>query len=100
MSEKPSAGWYQRPLAPEQDRYWDGEQWTDEVRPRAPAADHEAPPPVARPPAPPVSDSPPGPAPPPVPADPPHSAIAQPSAAAHAAAAGAQPQPVAAHATA
>ena len=31
MDEKPSAGWYQRPLAPEQDRYWDGEQWTEHV---------------------------------------------------------------------
>ena len=32
MSEMPSAGWYQRPTVPEEDRYWDGEQWTDRVR--------------------------------------------------------------------
>jgi hypothetical protein len=48
MTDKPSAGWYQRPLAPEQDRYWDGEQWTDDVRAHVPAIDHEPPPPVAR----------------------------------------------------
>lgn len=30
--EAPSEGWYQDPNSPGQERYWDGSQWTKEVR--------------------------------------------------------------------
>jgi Protein of unknown function (DUF2510) len=48
MSGQPAAGWYQRPLAPEEDRYWDGAQWTDQVRPHVVPPDQEPPPQDAR----------------------------------------------------
>lgn len=40
MSEepKPPAGWYAHPEMANTQRYWDGEHWTEQVAPGAPAA--------------------------------------------------------------
>ncbi|MCD5419776.1 DUF2510 domain-containing protein [Rhodococcus pyridinivorans] len=32
----PPAGWHPDPVDPNVDRYWDGQQWTDQTRPRGP----------------------------------------------------------------
>ncbi len=33
VQASPPAGWHKRSTDPTQERYWDGEQWTDQVRP-------------------------------------------------------------------
>ncbi|MEY4322886.1 MAG: hypothetical protein RL410_667 [Actinomycetota bacterium] len=35
MSELPAAGWYQDPANPDNVRFWDGKQWTEQVAPRS-----------------------------------------------------------------
>lgn len=34
--ESPPPGWYPDPQAADQQRYWDGTQWTDQFAPKAP----------------------------------------------------------------
>lgn len=35
MTELPPAGWYDDPTSPVQERWWDGERWSEQTRPKA-----------------------------------------------------------------
>ena len=51
MTNTPVAGWYPNPEDSSQERYWDGANWTDEVRPLTPSSPLPPPPtPAAGPP--------------------------------------------------
>ena len=38
----PPAGWYSDPWRPEAERYWDGGEWTDDLRPAYPVVERES----------------------------------------------------------
>lgn len=45
MTTNPAAGWHRDPSFPDQERYWDGTKWSEEVRPAGSDGGQPAPPP-------------------------------------------------------